>query len=51
MSPRSNEDPAHAKSRSTTASAATATAGEAARTIALQMLEERGRGAVLVGVA
>ena len=25
--------------------------GEAARTIALQMLEERGRGAVLVGVA
>ncbi len=26
-------------------------AGQAARTIALQMLEERGRGAVLVGVA
>ena len=33
------------------ASASTASAGEAARTIALQMLEERGRGAVLVGVA
>jgi hypothetical protein len=33
------------------ASASTTTAGEAARTIALQMLEERGRGAVLVGVA
>ena len=33
------------------ASASPASAGEAARTIALQMLEERGRGAVLVGVA
>ena len=31
--------------------ASAASAGEAARTIALQMLEERGRGAVLVGVA
>jgi hypothetical protein len=28
-----------------------AAAAQAARTIALQMLEERGRGAVLVGVA
>lgn len=41
MSPRSNDDQ----------TVATANAGEAARTIALQMLEERGRGAVLVGVA
>ena len=51
MSPRSTDQQTWAKSRLGTASAATTIAGDAARTIALQMLEERGRGAVLVGVA
>ena len=51
MSPRSTDQQTWAESRLGTASAATTIAGDAARSIALQMLEERGRGAVLVGVA
>ena len=53
MSPGSygDQDVGAAAAAAAAATAATANAGEAARTIALQMLEERGRGAVLVGVA
>jgi hypothetical protein len=51
MIPRSHCDQAVAAGNPVAATVATANAGEAARTIALQMLEERGRGAVLVGVA
>jgi hypothetical protein len=51
MSPKRSCEQAAAASCTETASATTPSAGEAARTIALQMLEERGRGAVLDGVA
>jgi hypothetical protein len=51
MSPRTHDVQAGAAVNPAAATAATANAGEAARTIALQMLQERGRGAVLVGVA
>jgi hypothetical protein len=51
ISPRSNDDQTVALANAAAATAAVANTGGAARTIALQMLEERGRGAVLVGVA
>jgi hypothetical protein len=52
MSPRSNDDPAVAAAANAAAATPfTVNAADSARTIALQMLEERGRGAVLVGVA
>ena len=46
MSLTTNGEQGVAKSRSCAALTASSTAGVAARTIALQMLEERGRGAV-----
>jgi hypothetical protein len=51
MSRRPNCEEVGITSHASKASAATATASHAARAIALQMLEKRGRGAVLVGVA